>query len=1241
MHATSGCDSTVNLDLTVTAQIQTALNRVICTGDSIFFDGTYLKETGQYSASYVSSAGCDSLVTLDLSVVDEIVNELEIQICEGESYLVNGSTYSESGVYFISLPSSAGCDSLIIFTLVVNPNYDITLNESICSGEFVEVNGVPYNTSGSYDIALVSSTGCDSMIHLNLEVNERNFVTLSETYCQGGSVQIGNNTYSETGIYVDSFQTIDGCDSIIILNLTINPSYDTTMVITICSGGSVTVGNETYNSTGIYSQTLSTSAGCDSLVTLNLTVVDEIHSEIEVQICNGLSYNFGNEILTEAGTYVATYPSSLGCDSVVTLNLSTVPVLTYSYDDYICEGQTYEFHGTNYSQPGSYNHTLQSTQGCDSIVTVNLFVAPIKYATEDISICEGESYTINNQNLNETGNYEVVFNSAQGCDSIVTVSLVVHPIYADTIATTICDGDTYPFDGSNLSKSGIYYADLISQYGCDSSLVLLLDVLPTVYDTVDTKICYGDGYNFGSQVLTNSGKYIETFSSSSGCDSVVTLNLEVLNQIVEDLFVQICSGSSYEFNGVQYSESTSQTATFASSLGCDSVVTLNLAVLDQIETFVSLDLCTGDQYQFGDSMITMSGIYADTLVSTKGCDSIATVELIFHPTYMDSIEVTICDGESFTLENQTVTDPGYHDFQLNSVFGCDSVITVHLIVIPTQRDTSNMVICQGNTYTYEGTELTESGYYDFAFSTGADCDSIVTINLTVLEEIVKSLDIQICEGGSFTFNDSIYTSSVQESFTFTSQLGCDSTVNFNLEVLAELTTSLDISICSGESYEFDNQSLVDSGTYMATYPSTQGCDSIVTLNLTVLDIMEVSIEAFICEGTSYNFDNKSLNESGTYQASFIAENGCDSLVTLNLSVAGTINQNLDVNICIGETFTFGQEILNASGEYTQSYTSSAGCDSVIVLNLNVVDGFEEFQNHAICPGESIIIDSVSYTQDTSISIQYVSSIGCDSIVFHQITVLPEIKLSTEDYIICEGEEVQIVLSGAEGRPIIWTPAGTLSCNDCAEPIASPISTTTYTVTVEGCNGKIQTAEVTVEVLPIPVIQAPGDVTISSGQSISLTATREEILSEVSWYQHGSDLICTGCESITVNPKTTTEYKVVASNSIGCQTEDNVIVYLEDICELDKIETVNAMTPNDDGVNDFLVIRNNGLSEVVLVQVFNRWGEIVFESQSIDDQWDGTFRGNKVAPGVFMFLVRVQCIGGKETKDIRGNVTVIR
>ena len=142
-------------------------------------------------------------------------------------------------------------------------------------------------------------------------------------------------------------------------------------------------------------------------------------------------------------------------------------------------------------------------------------------------------------------------------------------------------------------------------------------------------------------------------------------------------------------------------------------------------------------------------------------------------------------------------------------------------------------------------------------------------------------------------------------------------------------------ICSGSTYSFGTQLLTQAGTYSEVFTSVNGCDSTVTLNLSFSNSITSSFSETICGGTSYTFGTQTLSQSGTYNETFTSESGCDSIVTLNLTLLPQNITNLDETVCSGETYTLGTQIYSQTGTYSETFTSVNGCDSTVNLDLTV------------------------------------------------------------------------------------------------------------------------------------------------------------------------------------------------------------------------------------------------------------------------------------------------------------------
>ena len=177
-----------------------------------------------------------------------------------------------SSLILNSLTNSAGSpnSSNFVLKLGVCTATNSTQNISSCSAYTWPVNNQSYSSSGSYSYTLTNSNGCDSIIILNLTINTPSNNNVNVTTCN--SYNWNGNIYTSSGVYNQILNAVNGCDSIVTLNLTIIPPVTNTTNITSCN--SYNWNGNIYTSTGVYNQVLSTSNGCDSTVTLNLTITN-------------------------------------------------------------------------------------------------------------------------------------------------------------------------------------------------------------------------------------------------------------------------------------------------------------------------------------------------------------------------------------------------------------------------------------------------------------------------------------------------------------------------------------------------------------------------------------------------------------------------------------------------------------------------------------------------------------------------------------------------------------------------------------------------------------------------------------------------------------------------------------------------------------------------------------------------------------------------------------------------------
>ncbi|MBI4649536.1 MAG: gliding motility-associated C-terminal domain-containing protein, partial [Bacteroidia bacterium] len=251
-----------------------------------------------------------------------------VEICNGATYTWHGNNYTTTGIYYDSLLTTAGCDSVFELNLTVNPVYSINESASICDGETYNWHGSNYTTAGTYYDSLQSISGCDSIFELTLNINPVYTIPESATICDGDTYSWLGNNYTIAGVYYDSLLTSAGCDSIFELVLNVNPTYVILSVVEICNGATYTWHGNNYTTTGTYYDSLLTTVGCDSVFELNLTVNSVYSINDTISICSGDSILLGGAYRHFAGVYYDTLISIAGCDSIIitTLTVNSLPV---------------------------------------------------------------------------------------------------------------------------------------------------------------------------------------------------------------------------------------------------------------------------------------------------------------------------------------------------------------------------------------------------------------------------------------------------------------------------------------------------------------------------------------------------------------------------------------------------------------------------------------------------------------------------------------------------------------------------------------------------------------------------------------------------------------------------------------------------------------------------------------------------------------------------------------------------
>jgi gliding motility-associated-like protein len=265
------------------------------------------------------------------------------------------------------------------------------------------------------------------------------------------------------------------------------------------------------------------------------------------------------------------------------------------------------------------------------------------------------------------------------------------------------------------------------------------------------------------------------------------------------------------------------------------------------------------------------------------------------------------------------------------------------------------------------------------------------------------------------------------------------------------------------------------------------------------------------------------------------------------------------------------------------------------------------------------------TGDYNIRLIATDSHGCSDTLTKKYSVISKPVFSVSgDSVLCSGQNSVVLSVNKEtGWSIKWTPSSGLSSNSAFTTTASPSKTTTYTAIVTNTYGCSSSKKKTILVnQPYDLSRSPvGDTTIYIGETIQLIINTAESNVTYAW-SPGYNISCTKCSNPWVSPTETTTYTVKTKNNCFDFSEEFLVNVIRDF----YLEAPSAFTPNGDSNNDIFRFEANNITNFNL-KIFNRWGEIVFATNDINQGWDGSVNSHAQNIDTYKYLVKAETVHG--------------
>ena len=617
--------------------------------------------------------------------------------------------------------------------------------------------------------------------------------------------------------------------------------------------------------------------------------------------------------------------------------------------------------------------------------------------------------------------------------------------------------------------------------------------------------------------------------------------------------------------------------------------------------------------QSGSYTVTVTDGNAPNCTSTQSLAQLVTIQASPATPALSTSGNSVCAGTNVTLTSSAAPNGGTYTWRKNGTI--DATLTGQSIVLSTvaQSGSYTVTVIDGNAPNCTSTQ---------------SLAQVVTIQTSPATPTLSTSGNSVCAGTNVTLTSSAAPNG--GTYTWYKNGTIDATLTGQSVVLTTAGQSGSYTVTVTDA-NAPNCASVQSNTQAITLQSIPATPTITSLGSAVCEGTNVTLTSSAASGggtyTWYKngvvdgtFTTQSITlntnpASGDYQVA-VGNGSCFSLrstaETVNIAIAPAAAQaGPDQVLCNGETSTPLQAVTPSTGTGRWSVVSGSGLSF-----SNVNDPQATLSGLA---GSA----TLRWTVSTSAACFKVDEVTITS------SPLPTVTPTTAS--LCAGESVQLGVSG--GSTFVWSPSAGLNSTSISNPMASPTTTTTYSVSVGRSNCPDRTLQVVVTVNPSPTISVvPNTASLTAGESVQLLA---QGATTYTWTSSGG-LDNSSISNPVASPPTSTTYTVTGTNDFNCTATATVAITVDDAYE---IFVPDMFSPNEDQSNDVLFVNTRGV-EHFQFKVYDRTGKEIFAANDSSQGWDGTYNGTLQRMDTYVYFISATSYSGKQITK-KGSLKLIR